>query len=87
MECYNTNMALFLKQDDDRSDLQKRIAAELQAKMAGKPKQQDLPDGVEDSQYIKGTKQTTTLAWVWILIIVAAVGITIWLTVLSMSHR
>lgn len=80
-------MSLFLKQEDDRSDLQKRIATELQAKMAEKPKQQDLPDGVDDSAYIKNTKQTTSLAWIWILIIVAAIAITIWLTVLSMSHR
>ena len=80
-------MALFLKQEDDRSELQKRIATELQAKMADKPKQADLPDGVEDSQYIKGTKETTSLAWAWILIIIAAVVISIWLMALSLSRN
>jgi hypothetical protein len=80
-------MSLFLKQEDSRSELQKRIATELQAKMAEKPEISDLPDGVDDSQYIKGTKQTTSLAWAWILIVVAAVSISIWLMVLSLSRN
>jgi hypothetical protein len=80
-------MSLFLKQEDSRSELQKKIATELQAKMAEKPKEADMPDGVDDSQYIKGTKQTTSLAWAWILIVVAAVGVSIWLMALSLSQR
>lgn len=68
-------MALFIKQNEDRSKLQERLAAELQEK-AKKRAEQDLtpPDGVEDSQYIKGTKTTTSLAWVWVVIVIAAVA-------------
>jgi hypothetical protein len=66
-------MALFIRQTDERSELQQRIAAELQekarARAAGQP-----PDGVTDSNYLKDTKTTTSLAWVWIVIIVFAVG-------------
>ena len=80
-------MSLFLKQEDSRSELQKRVAMELQAKMADKPVPTDIPDGVDDSQYIKETKQTTSLAWIWILIIIAVVVIPIWLMALSMSNN
>lgn len=75
-------MALYLKQDDHRTDLQKRVAAELQAK-AREPKPGDRPDGVDDSQYIKGTKQTTTLAGVWVAIAVLAFAALIWLVVIA----
>ncbi len=29
-------------------------------------------DGVDDIRYLEGTKQTTTLAWAWILIAIMA---------------
>lgn len=79
-------MALFIKQDEERSELQQQIAAELQRKASEKAKMADRPDGVTDSQYIKGTKVTTSLAWVWVVIFVAVVVVIIWLTVLSMSR-
>jgi hypothetical protein len=75
-------MALFLKQDfDSRSELQNKLAMELQEKAKLKTTQSDLPDGVKDSQFIKGTKVTTSLAWAWILILLAAVALSIWLIV------
>lgn len=78
-------MALFIRQNDERSELQQRLAAELQRKVKETSKMTDLPDGVEDSQYIKGTKSTTSLAWVWVVIFTIIVGVIIWLTVLSMA--
>jgi hypothetical protein len=64
------NMALFVQQNDNRSKLQERVAAELQDKLKKRAElDKKLPDGVEDSAYLKGTKQTTSLAWVWIAII------------------
>jgi len=74
-------MSLFIKQDEGRTQLQQEIAAELQAKARKKAEEADLPDGVTDSAYIKGTKQTTSLAWVWGLIALAAIAIVIWLIV------
>lgn len=79
-------MSLHLKQNDTRSELQKRVAAELQAK-ARLPKSDDLPDGVDDSQFIKGTKTTTSLAWVWILIVIAAVVALVWLLAMAMNQQ
>ena len=79
-------MALFIRQDDERSELQKQVAAELQRKVRDNSLKADRPDGVDVSQYIKGMKRTTSLAWVWIVIFVIFVGIIIWLTVLSTTR-
>ena len=78
-------MALFVSQDEQRTELQKRLATELQERSKERSKLADRPDGVEDSQYITDTKTTTSLAWVWVVIIVLAVGIAIWLMALSMA--
>lgn len=76
-------MALYIQKNDQRSELQERIAAELQEKARNRQKLQDTPDGVTDSAYIKDTKQTTSLAWAWILIAIAAIAVTIWLVIES----
>jgi len=80
-------MALFVRQDENRTELQKRLAAELLERSKQRTQLADRPDGVEDSQYIKGTKTTTSLAWVWIVIILVAVGISVWLMALGISHK
>ncbi len=76
-------MALFMNQQNDRTELQKRIAAELAEKAKKKSLEAngDRPDGVTDSAYLEKTKTTTSLAWVWILIIIAAIVIALWLVV------
>ena len=67
-------MGIILNQEDNRTELQKRIAAELTDKdKKRKARQDELPDGVEDSAYIENTKKTTSLAWVWIVIIAVVV--------------
>lgn len=72
---YTKYMGLFVQQNDSRTKLQERIAAEMSEKSKKKAEleAQDLPDGVDDSRYIENTKATTSLAWVWILIIIAIV--------------
>ena len=56
-----------MNQNDQRSELQERIAAELRekAKASGLQEKASL-DGVEDVKYLEDTKQTTTLAPAWI---------------------
>lgn len=76
-------MALFLKQDTQRSELQQRIATELQEKAKRKATESDQPDGVTDSAYLKDTKSTTSLAWVWAVIIAFAVGALVFYIILS----
>ncbi|MDB5180274.1 MAG: hypothetical protein JWO54_32 [Candidatus Saccharibacteria bacterium] len=76
-------MALYVKQTDTRSQLQEKLAQELQDKAREKAKEAELPDGVDDSAYIESTKVTSSLAWAWILIIVAIIGIALWLVIVS----
>jgi len=72
-------MALFVKQDEQRSQLQERVAAELQERAKKRAELADRPDGVSDSQYMKGTKKTTSLAWVWIVLTIAVIVLVVWL--------
>jgi hypothetical protein len=74
-------MALFIKQNDNRSQLQERLAAELQERARQNAAKNELPDGVTDSQYLKDTKTTTSLMWLWMLIALATIGLVIWLIV------
>lgn len=65
-----------MNKQEQRSELQERIAAELREKAKRTALQDDaLVDGVEDAQYLDGTKQTTSLAWVWLLILCMAVAV------------
>ena len=73
-------MGRYIEQNESRSELQQRIAADLRAKAATKDKQEGepggkrtAPAGVEDAAYLKGTKSTTTLAPLWLLIFIAAI--------------
>jgi hypothetical protein len=78
------NMALFVQQNDNRSKLQEQVAAELQEKLKKRAEiDKTLPDGITDSAYLKGTKQTTSLAWVWIAIVVFAIAAMVFFIVLS----
>ena len=70
-----------MQQKDTRSELQQKLAAELQEKAKKKALETERPDGVSDSAYIRGTKQTTSLAWAWILIAVAIIGLVMWLLI------
>lgn len=66
-------MGLFVKQNSYRSELQEKIAAELREKTKSSSLREDAAlDGVEDITYLEGTKQTTTLAWAWIVIVIMA---------------
>lgn len=77
-------MSLYLKQSDTRSDLQDKLAKELQDRAKKKALETEQPDGVTDSAYLRDTKATTSLAWVWVLIGLAIIGIVIWLIVSTM---
>jgi hypothetical protein len=74
-------MALFIKQNDNRSQLQERLAAELQERAKQNAAKNDRPDGVTDSQYLKDTKATTSLMWLWMLIALAVIGLVMWLII------
>ena len=64
-------MGRYFEQTESRSELQQRIAADLREKAAQKAKQEGEPvpgvsgELIENSEYLKGTKATTTLAPAW----------------------
>lgn len=78
-------MALFIRQNEEKSELQQRLAAELQEKAKRKSLETDQPDGVTDSAYLKDTKSTTSLAWVWVAIVIFAVAALVFYIVASSS--
>jgi len=76
-------MGLFIRQDDNRSELQRRLAAELneKARKRAEIEDQPLPDGVSDSAYIKDTQSTTKFMWLWILLfVIGVVAVIIFIT-------
>ena len=68
-------MGLYINQQNSRTKLQEKIAAELRAKAAQvQDVSGDMPDGVEDSAYVEKTNNGTTISRVWVFaILVAAV--------------
>lgn len=82
-------MALYVKQDDNRTELQEKIAAELREKQIKNslgeggftPENKGEIAQPEDSAYLEGTKETTGLAFVWLLVLLAvlvALGLYVW---------
>lgn len=72
-------MGLFIQQNDQRTKLQEKIAADLRAKAKAQQQGngQKPKDLVEDMSYLDGTKRTTSLAWVWVIIAIAVVALVI----------
>lgn len=61
-----------MNQDERRSELQEKIAAELREKVKKTQQAEGSFDGAEDITYLEGTKKTTTLAPAWIVIVIMA---------------
>jgi hypothetical protein len=77
-------MGLYVKQSDTRSQLQEKLAQELQDRAREKAKQADLPDGVDDSAYIEGTTLSSKYGWVWIVVVAVIIAAAvIWLIAAS----
>lgn len=75
-------MGLFInKQNDSRSELQRRLAQELtdKARKKAELENNERPDGVDDSAFVNNTKTTSKLAWFWIAVFVIVVGVVVFL--------
>ena len=79
-------MALFVNQENTRTKLQQQIAEDLAKKAKKKALEGDTerPDGVDDAAYLKNTKMTTSLAWIWVLIGLLFIGVIVWLVAISL---
>lgn len=79
-------MGYIYDQKDMRTEVQQRVAADLIERAKKKSQPADLPDGVDDSAYLKGTKTTTSLMGVWLAIGIAAVVLLIVFIVIKLQH-
>jgi len=75
-------MALFIRQNEERSKLQERLVADLQEKSKKNFEKSNGFD-VDDSEYMKDLKETTSLSWVWLIIAIIAAVLVIWLLIVS----
>lgn len=79
-------MGRYINQDQTRSKLQEQIASDLRSKAAQRAAGDGQQyDGIEDSKYIEGSKQTTTLSWAWALVGFLAFGALAYLAFLAFS--
>lgn len=79
-------MSIIYNDTQEKSDLQRRISAELREKRAGRPlnggaKIDSQFDDLGDADYVKDLKPTTTLAWAWVIIAIAVVALLIFIAV------
>ena len=62
---------------EDRSELSRRINADLRERAVRSSKQEDV-DLVEDSEYLKNTNKTNRFSWFWfILVFLAAAALVV----------
>lgn len=62
-------MGLFIRQNDNRSQLQERLAAELREKARARATGGDPVDLTENSNYLKNTEITSKRAWIWFVVL------------------
>ena len=58
-------MGIFIRQNDNRSQLQERIAADLRERAKQKMAGTEPLDQARKSNYIKDTELSSTRLWVW----------------------
>jgi hypothetical protein len=68
-------MGIILQKNQTNSDLHERIRSDLREKASTTSKKDGAkdPDFIDDSEYIKGLKQTGRFTWVWFVLIILAI--------------
>ena len=70
-------MGILVEKDEDRSELSRRINADLRERAVRSSKQEDV-DLVEDSEYLKNTNKTNRFSRFWfILVFLAAAALVV----------
>ena len=64
-------MGILVEKDEDRSELSRRINADLRERAVRSSKQEDV-DLVEDSEYLKNTNKTNRFSWFWFILVFLA---------------
>ncbi len=61
-------MGLFIQQNENRSKLQERLAADLREKAALQAASTEPLDQTKNSNYVKDMEQTSSKAWLWLVL-------------------
>jgi len=70
-------VGILVEKDEDRSELGRRISADLRERAVRNSKQDDV-DLVEDSEYLKNTNKTNRFSWFWfVLVFLAAAALVV----------
>lgn len=70
-------MGILVEKDEDKSELSRRINADLRERAVRSSKKEDV-DLVEDSEYLKNTNKTNRFSWFWfILVFLAAAALVV----------
>lgn len=72
-------MGIVINQDD-RSELQKRLAAELQERAKKKQQGDAQTDSTKDSAMLKNTSEGINFGWIAVIGAIVIIGVAIWLT-------
>jgi hypothetical protein len=79
-------MGLYVRQDEQRTKLQEKIAADLRAKAAERAKRDiegPVYDGEKDASIVEDTHKSSPLLAVWIGLGVATVAVVVYLIIRS----
>lgn len=78
-------MGLYIKRDEERSKIQEKIAADLRAKSMQKSAlgSEPITDLADQSNYMDGTKTSSGLLGVWIVLGVAGIATILYLVIRS----
>lgn len=70
-------MGILVEKDEDRSELSRRINADLRERATKTSKQEEY-DSVEDSELLRNTRKTSHFSWFWfILVFLAAAALVV----------
>lgn len=62
------------KENNTNDELSRRIDADLREKLSGNSRvKNEVPDLVDDAEYLRDSKTTSRFAWVWVVLVVLAV--------------
>ena len=70
-------MGVLVEKDEERSELGRRISADLRERAEKTSSREDY-DAVRDSEYLRNTRKTNRFSWFWfILVFLAAISLVI----------
>ena len=71
-------MGLFVKQNEDRSELQQKIAADMTERLRARAETDDTPpDHVEDSKFMEGTSHMSRTGIILLAMLIVAATVVI----------